>query len=90
MPQPPARFWSILGPGVEEVKTVRLPQPLSPEQIKGLHDATTAIYCHGEIRYRDIFKKRRITRYRCMYYRGGGLIGVNTDLTYCEDGNDAT
>jgi len=91
-PMPPreAKFWTVMGPGIVEVKTLRLRQPLTEEQVQGLHNGTMAIYCHGEIDYRDAFKTRRVTRYRCMYSSAGGRIGVNTDLIYCDDGNDAS
>jgi hypothetical protein len=89
MPKPPSPFWTVLGPGIPEVKTLRMLQPLSPEQIEGLRRGTLAIYCYGEIRYRDAFRKSRRTRYRCMYSVQSGIIGVGTDLIYCEDGNEA-
>ena len=90
MPKPPASFWNVLGPGVPEVKTLRMPERLTPQQIEGLRNGTMAIYCHGEIRYRDAFKKRRTTRYRCMYATPAcGIIGIGTDLVYCEEGNEA-
>jgi hypothetical protein len=90
MPTPEAKFWTVMGPGIVEVKTLRLPKALDSNQIQGLRDGTMAIYCHGEVAYRDAFKKKRVTKYRCMYSAVGGIIGVNTDLTYCDDGNTAT
>ena len=90
MPTPEAKFWTVMGPGIAEVKTLRLPKALDSNQIQGLRDGTMAIYCHGEVVYRDAFKKKRVTKYRCMYSAVGGIIGVNTDLTYCDDGNTAT
>ena len=89
MPKPEHSFWNVLGTGVPEVKTLRMPQPLTSEQIQGLRSGVMAIYCHGEIRYRDAFKKRRWARYRCMYSTYSGVIGIGTDLIYCEEGNEA-
>ncbi|MDR5729601.1 MAG: hypothetical protein RB191_19465 [Terriglobia bacterium] len=88
MPQQ-AGFRTVMGPGIVEVKTLRMNVPLTVEEINALHNGTTTIYCHGEIAYRDAFNKRHRTRYRCMYGTMGGRIGVNTDLTYCEEGNEA-
>lgn len=90
MPRPAVLFRSVLGPSIPEVKTVRLPEPLLREQIQGLRESTLAIYCHGEIHYRDGFKKKRVTCYRVMYCAITGIeIGVSTDLTLCEEGNTA-
>lgn len=90
MPIPPASYWNVLGSGVPEVKTLRMSERLAPEQIEGLRNGTMAIYCHGEIRYKDAFKKSRTTRYRCMYVTPAcGVIGIGTDLVYCEEGNEA-
>jgi hypothetical protein len=91
MPALNKQFRSVLGPSIVAEKTVRLPNALTEAQIKGLRDSTMAIYCHGEIHYRDAFKKVRLTRYRCMYCAITGIeIGTSTDLTLCEDGNEAT
>jgi hypothetical protein len=85
---PVTRLVSVLGPSISDIKTVRLKDPLTQEQIQGLRDGNMAIYCFGEIEYRDAFKKRRTTRYRVMYSGATGIeIGVSTDLTLCEGGN---
>jgi hypothetical protein len=67
-----------------------MPNPLTPEEVQGLRDGTMAIYCYGEVRYRDVFKKAQWTRYRAMYSIHSGIIGIGTDLIYCEEGNEAT
>jgi hypothetical protein len=90
MPKPDSNYWNVLGPDVPEVKTLRMPQRLSSDQIQGLNNGKMAIYCYGEIRYKDAFKKTRFTRYRCMYATPHcGIIGIGTDLVYCEEGNEA-
>lgn len=89
MPDPRSKYRNVVGPGIPEVKTIRLPKPLElPEKI-GLREGSLAIYCWGEIVYRDAFGKRRYTRYRCMYGYMCGIIGVATDMVYCEEGNEA-
>jgi len=89
MPQPEHSFWNVLGTSVPEVKTLRMPRPLTEEEIEGLRNGSRAIYCHGEIMYKDAFKKRW-ARYRCMYVAPAcGIIGIGTDLVYCEEGNEA-
>jgi hypothetical protein len=47
-----------------------------------------AIYVFGEIKYKDIFKTERSTRFRMMYGGGGGA-APDGALTFCEEGNDA-
>ena len=90
MPEPEHSYWNVLGPTVPEVKTLRMPRPLTAEEIEGLRNGSRAIYCHGEIRYKDAFKKKRWTRYRCMYVAPAcGIVGIGTDLVYCEEGNEA-
>lgn len=90
MPQPEHSYWNVLGMGVPEVKTLRMPRPLTVEEIEGLRNGSKAIYCHGEIKYKDAFKKKRWTRYRCMYLTPAcGVVGIGTDLAYCEEGNEA-
>jgi hypothetical protein len=82
------RYRSTMGPGVPITKTLFFGPRLTDEQIKGLRDGTAALYCQGEILYRDAFKKKHFTRYRLMYHLFGGAIGVNTDLTFAEEGNE--
>jgi hypothetical protein len=79
---------SPIGPGIAITKTLFFGPPLTEVQIKGLKSGTAAIYCQGIIRYRDAFLKRHFTRYRLMHGAMGGRIGVNTEFTFCEDGND--
>jgi hypothetical protein len=46
------------------------------------------IFVYGEIRYRDIFKRKQWTKYRLMM---GGPVGVRgRQLSGCEEGNEAT
>jgi hypothetical protein len=80
---------SILGAGIVSTKTLFFGPPLTAQQIADLRAGTGAIYFHGEIRYRDIFKKTHFTRYRGMHHVMGGAIGVSTDLTFTEGGNEA-
>jgi hypothetical protein len=90
MPKPAERHKSNLGPSIAITKTLRLPRPLSNEDIQALRESRMAIYCNGEIHYRDAFKKAHVTLYRCMYCAvNGEEIGTSTDLTLCEEGNTA-
>lgn len=45
---------------------------------------------YGEITYLDAFKHEQITKYRLMYHRMGGAIGVNSTLSFTDEGNEAT
>jgi hypothetical protein len=48
-----------------------------------------AIWVYGEIIYWDAFKRKRTTYYRLFHNSTTGAIGISTDLTWAEDGNDA-
>ncbi len=80
---------SILGPGMIATKLLELNPPLTPAQITDLRNGTGAVYVYGEITYVDAFGENRLTKYRVMYHRVGGAIGVSTNLTFCDEGNDA-
>jgi len=80
---------SILGSGIPSTKNFFFGPRLTDQQIADLRAGTGAIYVHGEIRYKDIFGKDHLTRYRAMHHVMGGAIGVSTDMSFTEDGNDA-
>lgn len=80
---------TVVGPGIINTKRFFLNPPLTPEQIANLRAGTAAIYVYGEISYVDAFRKRRFTRYRLMHHIAAGAIGVSTDLSYAEEGNEA-
>jgi hypothetical protein len=63
---------------------------LTPQQIADLRAGTGAVYVYGEITYVDAFGQKWLTKYRLMHHRDGGAIGVSTDLSFCEEGNEAT
>ena len=81
---------SVLPPKGINTKNIRLPDPLTPEQIAGLRNASKAIYVYGEITYIDAFRRKRRTVYRLFQNAQNGNIGVNTDLSWAEGGNKAT
>lgn len=81
---------SILGPGIPSTKLLFMPQPLTAQETADLRAGNGAVYVYGEIVYRDTFGKRWHTSYRLMHHPYGGAIGVSTDLSFCDEGNDAT
>jgi hypothetical protein len=81
---------TVLGPGMIATKMLELNPSLTPAQINDLRNGAGAIYVYGEITYVDAFRKSQFTRYRVMYHRMGGAIGVSTILSFCEEGNDAS
>jgi hypothetical protein len=92
LPSKPAELrpmYSILGPGIISTKTLSFGPRLTPQQIADLQAGTAAIYVYGEIRYRDVFNKDHLTKYRGMHHVMGGPIGVSTNLTFTEGGNEA-
>jgi len=62
-------------------------KPLNAEMLDELSKGMLAIYVAGEIRYLDVFKKKRRTRY--LLYSGGS-IGLSGKLAVYKEGNDAT
>jgi hypothetical protein len=80
---------SILGAGIVSTKSLTYGPPLTSQQIADLRAGTVAIYIYGEIKYKDIFRKSHFTRYRLMHHAIGGVIGISTDLTFTEEGNEA-
>lgn len=81
---------SAIPPGGINTKGVRIPGGrLTPEQVAGLRDGTQAIWVYGEIDYRDAFRRTRTSRYRLFHNSTSGTIGISTDLTWADGGNDA-
>lgn len=81
---------SILGREIISTKLIYIPNPLSSKEVADLRVGAGAVYVYGEITYRDTFGKSWYTHYRLMYHPYGGAIGVSTDLTFCDGGNEAT
>jgi hypothetical protein len=84
-----AKNASILGPGIVATKYLFLATPLTAQEISDLSVGNVAIYVYGEIRYKDAFGTERFTKYRLMHHVGQGAIGVNTGLTFADEGNEA-
>jgi hypothetical protein len=80
---------SIMGPGTIATKLFLFGPSLTPQQISDLRAGSGAVYVYGEVTYRDAFGNERFTNYRLMYHIIGGAIGVSTDLSFTEDGNEA-
>lgn len=81
---------SVLGPSVFITKLLELNPALTAQQEADLRAGTGAVYVYGEITYLDAFKHEQITKYRLMYHRMGGAIGVNSTLSFTDEGNEAT
>jgi hypothetical protein len=80
---------STIGPGIVNTKRLGFGPPLTEEQIAKLRDSTGAIYVYGEILYEDAFRKKHVTRYRAFHNQNSGAVGISTDLTFTEGGNEA-
>jgi hypothetical protein len=78
---------SPLGPGIPITKSLSY-RKLTGEEISSLKQGSGCLYWNGVILYRDIFRKKHTTWYRLMYGSMGGAVGVNTDLTFAEEGNE--
>jgi hypothetical protein len=80
---------SAIPPEGINTKNVRIALPLTSDQIAGLRNGTMAIWVYGEITYRDAFRRKRVSQYRLFHNNASGAIGVSTDLTWAEGGNEA-
>lgn len=60
-----------IGPGSERYKWEYALTPLTESQIASMQAGTHALYVYGDIRYRDVFNKKRSTKY--LYYTGGTM-----------------
>jgi hypothetical protein len=80
---------STIGPGIRNTKTLSIGPVLTDDEVARLRNATAAIYFYGEIIYEDAFKKRHSTRYRLIHNQGAGPVGISTDFTFTEEGNEA-
>ncbi len=73
---------SSIPPGGVTTKNVNWAAPLTADEIVGLRGGTLAIYVFGEIRYRDAFRRNRITKYRQFHNSQSGTVGVTTELSW--------
>jgi len=80
---------STIGPGIINTKRLSLAKALTEEEITQLRNSTGAVYVYGEISYEDAFGKKHITRYRTFHNQNSGAVGISTDLTFAEGGNEA-
>jgi hypothetical protein len=76
------------GPGDSSSHSITAGRPLTKIETDVVIAGGMAIYVFGEIKYKDIFKTERSTRFRMMYGGGGGA-APDGALTFCEEGNDA-
>jgi hypothetical protein len=81
-------YRSVMGPSIPITKILFWGPRLTEEQVRQLHEGKAALYCQGQITYRDVFRNKHFTTYRLMYSTAGGAIGVNTELTFAEEGNE--
>jgi hypothetical protein len=80
---------STIGPGIINTKRIGISKALTDEEISKLRNSTAAIYVYGEISYEDTFGNPHVTRYRTFHNGNTGNIGITTDLTFAEGGNEA-
>ncbi len=80
---------SAIPPEGFNTKRANIFRPLTSEEIAGLRNGTVAVWIYGEITYRDAFHRKRRSRYRLFHNAQTGPIGVTTDLTWAEEGNEA-
>jgi hypothetical protein len=91
------RTRQTLGPGDTSISVTVAPGIPSEEQRLAITNGARVVYVYGEIRYRDVFKKRQRTRYRYMIGGPAGIqmmdsVGGTREgrLVGCEEGNEAT
>ncbi len=76
-------------PGGKTIKNIRIPQPLSDDEIAKLRAGTHAIYVYGDIVYKDIFGKKRFTNFRYFINGITGFTHQANAMSGCEEGNEA-
>lgn len=76
-----------LSPDGRSSKNLAMSALLTPQEIQNLRNGTHGIYVYGDIIYKDIFGNEWFSNYRSVHINAGGLIGISTNLTGCEDGN---
>jgi|GEM_PF-4809780 len=76
-----------LGPDSERYKWEYALTPLTEDQINQMNAGTHALYVYGEIRYSDVFRKKRYTKY--LYYTGGNMGIRGNILGGYPEGNQA-
>lgn len=81
-------FSATLGVGSTMSKAIWFNRQLTQEELKNISKKTYAIYLHGRIEYRDVFKKRRITNFR-FHYSGKFPPLKGMLFNFSEQGNDA-
>lgn len=69
-------------------KYLQLSEPLTEQEVTNLRAGIAAIYVYGKIYYKT-FGKKKVANFRFMHFAGTGIIGLNSQMTICEEGNDA-
>jgi hypothetical protein len=67
----------------------RFERPLTSVEINAMKNGTHALFLVGLITYFDTFGKRRWTRFAYRHNGATGAIGITTEVTGCEEGNEA-
>lgn len=80
---------SAIPPGGINTKSVKIAERLTEKEVAGLREGTMAIWVYGVITYRDAFRRKRTSKYRLFHNISSGAVGVSTDLTWAESGNEA-
>lgn len=87
-PQLSQVFSTTLGTGGTMPKQLWFDRPLTQEELTRVLEGTYAIYLHGRIEYRDVFKKKRFTNFR-LHYSGQFPLLQGMVFNFSEQGNDA-
>jgi hypothetical protein len=100
LPLPPDGFqmgMAVLAPGAKPyVQVIEKKPPVPMNVIRQVGTPEGTIYVYGEIRYKDIFQKERLTKFRLIYGGPGGARnktenGIVTALLNPDtEGNEAT
>lgn len=78
----------VLGKNVQFFPTGHSGAPLTPNALAAIESGKHAVYCWGEIKYRDVYGAVRFTRWKAF---AGGTFGIRgTSMCPSEDGNEAT
>jgi hypothetical protein len=82
-PDPPA----YLPPGAELTLHGKVAQPRTAQQRADFKSGKSSLYLWGEIKYKDVFGKKRFVKFKWEY--GKQAAKNKSGPTICPDGNDA-
>jgi hypothetical protein len=80
---------NVVAPGHAITRSSTWPKKLEPSDIQAIKEGKLAIYIYGRVEYKDAFGHQRFTELRVKYH-GVYPPPVDTSMTFCDEGNNAS